>query len=125
MARPVTLFTGQWADLTFAALCQKLKAWGYDGPEIACWGDHMEPRKAATDPSYVEAKKKVLADNGLRAFALGAHLAGQCVGDLWDPRTDAFAPRRLQGQPGEDPRLGHPGDEVHRPGGQEHGPARW
>ena len=45
MARPVTLFTGQWADLPFATLCQKLRAWGYDGPEIACWGDHMEPRR--------------------------------------------------------------------------------
>jgi len=43
MARPVTLFTGQWADLPFTALCQKLEAWGHDGPEIACWGDRMEP----------------------------------------------------------------------------------
>jgi len=99
MARPVTLFTGQWADLPFATLCQKLKAWGYDGPEIACWGDHMEPKKAATDPRYVEAKKKVLADNKLQLFALGAHLSGQCVGDLWDPRLDAFAPPECKGSP--------------------------
>ena len=42
MTRPVTLFTGQWADLPFATLCDKLRAWGYDGPEIACWGDHMD-----------------------------------------------------------------------------------
>ena len=26
MSRPVTLFTGQWADLPFTTLCQKLKA---------------------------------------------------------------------------------------------------
>ncbi|HVO20008.1 MAG TPA: sugar phosphate isomerase/epimerase, partial [Anaeromyxobacter sp.] len=99
MARPVTLFTGQWADLPFATLCQKLKAWGYDGPEIACWGDHMEPKKAASDPKYVEAKKAVLAENKLQLFALGAHLAGQCVGDLWDPRLDAFAPPECKGSP--------------------------
>jgi len=37
MARPVTLFTGQWADLPFEEVCKKAKAWGYDGLEIACW----------------------------------------------------------------------------------------
>lgn len=51
MARPVTLFTAQWADLPFATMCQKLGAWGYDGAEIACWGEHMDPRKGAEDPS--------------------------------------------------------------------------
>jgi sugar phosphate isomerase/epimerase len=99
MGRPVTLFTGQWADMPFATLCEKLHAWGYDGPEIACWGDHLEARKAASDPKYVEAKKEVLAHNGLRVFAVGAHLPGQCVGDLWDPRLDAFAPAECRGNP--------------------------
>ena len=99
MARPVTLFTGQWADLPLATLCQKLETWGYDGPEIACWGDHMDVKKAATDPKYVEAKKAVLAQHGLKVFTLGAHLAGQCVGDLWDPRLDAFAPAACKGSP--------------------------
>lgn len=32
-------------------------------------------------------------------FALGAHLAGQCVGDLWDPRLDTFAPAECKGSP--------------------------
>jgi sugar phosphate isomerase/epimerase len=101
MARPVTLFTGQWADLPFETLCAKLRAWGYDGPEIACWGDHLEVKKAATDPRYVEAKKAVLREHKLKAFTLGAHLAGQCVGDLWDPRLDAFAPGECKGNPGK------------------------
>jgi sugar phosphate isomerase/epimerase len=99
MGRAITLFTGQWADLPFTDLCEKLGSWGYDGPEIACWGDHMEARKAATDPKYVEAKKAVLSKNKLRAFALGAHLPGQCVGDLWDPRLDAFVPSECRGSP--------------------------
>ena len=99
MARAVTLFTGQWADMPFATLCEKLSAWGYDGPEIACWGDHMEARRAANEPKYVEEKKAVLSRNKLRAFALGAHLPGQCVGDLWDPRLDAFAPKEARGNP--------------------------
>ena len=41
-ARPVTLFTGQWADLPFEEVCRLAAEWGYDGLEIACWGDHFE-----------------------------------------------------------------------------------
>jgi sugar phosphate isomerase/epimerase len=99
MARTVTLFSGQWADLPFETLCQKAKAFGYDGVEIACWGDHMEVQKAATDPTYAQRKKAVLAEHKLCAFALGAHLAGQCVGDQWDPRLDTFAPSDCKGRP--------------------------
>ncbi|MGZ5488935.1 MAG: sugar phosphate isomerase/epimerase, partial [Candidatus Aminicenantales bacterium] len=74
MARPVTLFTGQWADLPFEEVCKKAKSWGYDGLEIACWGDHMDVRKAAADAAYVREKKRVLEKNGLKCWALGAHL---------------------------------------------------
>jgi len=42
MARPVTLFTGQWADLPLAKLAKKAADWGYDGLELACWGDHFD-----------------------------------------------------------------------------------
>lgn len=92
MARPITLFTGQWADLPFEEMCRKAKAFGYDGLEIACWGDHMEIDKAEAEPSYIEQRKRLLKENGLRCYALGAHLAGQCVGDAPDPRLDGFAP---------------------------------
>ena len=34
MSRPVTLFTGQWADLSLAELAPKVKAMGYDGVEL-------------------------------------------------------------------------------------------
>jgi sugar phosphate isomerase/epimerase len=99
MARPVTLFTGQWADLPFEEICKKAKDWGYDGLEIACWGDHMDVRKAASDPAYVRDKKRTLAKHGLKCWALGAHLAGQCVGDEYDPRLDGFAPAKVKGKP--------------------------
>jgi sugar phosphate isomerase/epimerase len=99
MARPVTIFSGQWADLPFETFCQKVKSFGYDGIEIACWGDHMEVERAAKEPGYAEAKRAVLARHGLKTFALGAHLAGQCVGDLWDPRLDGFAPADCKGNP--------------------------
>jgi len=99
MARPVTIFTGQWADLPFEEVCRMMSKMGYDGLEIACWGDHMDVRRAATDPEYVRERKALLEKHGLQCRALGAHLAGQCVGDLWDPRLDGFAPEEHQGNP--------------------------
>jgi sugar phosphate isomerase/epimerase len=101
MKRPVTLFTGQWADLPFEILCEKVSAWGYDGLEIACWGDHLEVKKAAEDPAYVQKKLETLAKHNLKCWALGAHLAGQCVGDLYDQRLDTFAPDKVKGKPEE------------------------
>ncbi|MGE5594085.1 MAG: sugar phosphate isomerase/epimerase family protein [Betaproteobacteria bacterium] len=99
MGRPVTLFTGQWADLTFEEMCRKAGEWGYDGLEIACWGDHMDVKRAAEDPSYVAQRKAILERHNLKCWALGAHLAGQCVGDLYDKRLDNFAPPAVKGNP--------------------------
>ena len=39
MSRPVTMFTGQWADLPLAELARKCRGFGYDGLELACWCD--------------------------------------------------------------------------------------
>ena len=75
MSRPVTLFTGQWADLPFETVCQKAKSFGYDGLELACWGDHFEVNKA--DDAYCRKKKEILAKYGLKVFAISNHLVGQ------------------------------------------------
>ncbi len=99
MPRPVTIFSGQWADLPFEEACRKMSGFGYDGLEIACWGDHMDVKKAASDPAYVENRKATLKKHNLGCWALGAHLAGQCVGDLYDPRLDNFAPPAAKGNP--------------------------
>ena len=101
MARPITLFTGQWADLPFEVVGEKASSWGYDGLEIATWGDHLEVKKAAEDPGYLARKKEILARHHLECRALGAHLAGQCVGDLYDLRLDDFAPAEVKGKPDE------------------------
>ena len=101
MARPVTIFTGQFADLPFEEVCRMMSGYGYDGLEIACWGDHMDVRKAAADPAYVEEKKAILKKYNLGCWAIGAHLAGQLVADKWDPRVDTFAPAELAGKPDE------------------------
>lgn len=101
MGRPITIFTGQWADLSFEEMCKKAGEWGYDGLEIACWGDHMDVRKGAGDLDYIKEKKEILAKYNLKCWALGAHLAGQCVGDRYDERLDDFAPDAVKGKPEE------------------------
>ena len=75
MARPVTLFTGQWADLPLTELSKKASEWGYDGLELACWGDHFDPAKGASDPAYCEQQKNILKENNLDVYAISHHLA--------------------------------------------------
>ena len=60
MPRPVTLFTGQWADLPFEEMCRLASTWGYDGLEIACWGDHFEVDRALNEPGYIEGRHAIL-----------------------------------------------------------------
>jgi len=98
MARPVTLFTGQWADLPLTELAKKAGRWGYNGLELACWGDHFDPAKGALDPTYCENQKRILEENKLNVYAISHHLAGQLVCDLNnDGRSDAFAPADCAG----------------------------
>ncbi len=93
-SRPVTLFTGQWADLPFEEVARLAGEWGYDGLEIACWGDHLDVRRAATDPGYVADRKAILERNGLQVWTIANHLTGQAVCD--DPidqrHEDILAP---------------------------------
>ena len=97
MARPVTLFTGQWADLKLADLCKKAKKFGYDGIELPCWGDHFEVSKALEDRSYCKRKWEVLQKNGLTSYAISAHLVGQAVCDLIDERHKTILPPHVWG----------------------------
>lgn len=98
MPRLVTLFTGQWADLPLDVLAQKAARWGYDGLELACWGDHFDVARAAKDKKYAEGQRALLAKHGLSVFAISNHLAGQLVCDLnIDARSDMFAPRKCAG----------------------------
>src|SRR5512136_1951995 len=95
MSRPITLFTGQWADLPFEVLAQKASAWGFDGLELACWGDHFEVDKALSQDSYVKSRWDILNKYHLKCFAISNHLAGQCVGDAIDKRHQRVLPPRL------------------------------
>ena len=97
MPRPVTLFTGQWADLKLEEICEKAKAFGYDGVELACWGDHVDVPRAAADKAYAKSRKEIPAKYGLKVFAISNHLAGQAVCDQIDERHKAILPERIWG----------------------------
>jgi len=89
--RPVTLFTGQWADLSIETLCQQAVEFGYDGLELACWGDHFEVDQATDD--YCQAKRELLERYNLALFSISNHLVGQAVCDAIDSRHQAILPR--------------------------------
>jgi sugar phosphate isomerase/epimerase len=98
MTRPVTLFTGQWADLPFEEVCRLAAGWGYDGLEVACWGDHLDVRRAAEDDDYVADRKAILESHGLGLWAISNHLVGQAVcDDPIDERHKAIVPARVWG----------------------------
>jgi sugar phosphate isomerase/epimerase len=97
MPRPVTLFTGQWADLPLAELAPLAKSMGYDGLELACWGDHFNVQEALKSDAYVRDKWALLKQHGLTSLAIGNHLVGQAVCDLIDARHKSILPEHVWG----------------------------
>lgn len=97
MGRPVTLFTGQWADLPLTELVKKVQTWGFDGLELACWGDHFEVDKALESDKYVRNKRDLLEKHGLNCWAISNHLVGQCVCDPIDSRHKSILSPEIWG----------------------------
>ena len=97
MTRPVTLFTGQWADLTLEELAEKCGGWGFDGLELACWGDHFDVAQAVADDDYCAGRREILERHGLSAWAIGNHLVGQAVCDPIDERHKTVVPPDVWG----------------------------
>ena len=81
MTQPITLFTGQWADLTLDEVASLAAKWGYDGLEIACSGEHLDVWAAAEDDAYLKQRKAILDKHGLKTWAISNHLTGQAVCD--------------------------------------------
>lgn len=98
MARPVTLFTGQWADLPLETLAAMAASYGYDGLELACWGDHFDIERALSEDGYVRSRWDILRKHGLTSLAISNHLVGQCVCDQFiDERHKNIVPPRVWG----------------------------
>ena len=97
MPRPVTLFTGQWADLPLEDVARKAKEFGFDGLELACWGDHFDVARALADDGYCEERRALLARHGLEVHAISNHLVGQAVCDAVDERHKSILPPHVWG----------------------------
>jgi len=102
MPRPVTLFTGQWADMPLEVLAEKASEWGYDGLELACWGDHFEVDRAVSEDGYCRGRHDLLVKHGLKCWAISNHLVGQAVSDPIDARHQSIVPERVWGDGRED-----------------------
>ena len=90
------MFTGQWADLTFDTVAQKARSFGYDGLELACWGDHFDVTKAQ-EKKYCDDRHAILAKHGLKTWAISNHLVGQAVCDNIDERHKSIIPAHVWG----------------------------
>jgi sugar phosphate isomerase/epimerase len=97
MARPVTLFTGQWADMPIAELAAKCGEWGFDGLELASWGDHFDVVRALEEHGYCDERRALLESHGLGCWAISNHLVGQAVCDPVDARHQAILPPEVWG----------------------------
>ncbi len=101
--RPVTLFTGQWADLALREMCEKAKEFGYHGLELCVWGKddvpHFDIVRASGPDAEVYCKEvwSLLREFGLYCFAISSHLVGQAVCDLIDERHKAILPPEIYG----------------------------
>lgn len=97
MARPVTLFTGQWADLSLETLAEMAAEFGYDGLELACWGDHFDVQRALSEDGYCQGRHDLLARHGLTVHSISNHLVGQAVCDQIDERHKSILPAHVWG----------------------------
>jgi len=98
MDRPVTLFTGQWADMPLEELARKASDWGFDGLELACWGGHFDVKKALEEEGYLQERWDILNKHDLDCYAISTHLVSQCVcDDPIDERHEGILPDRIWG----------------------------
>lgn len=97
MPRPVCLFTGQWADLSLEVIAEKAKGFGYDGVELACWGDHFDVQRALSEDDYCKKQWDLLQSQGLGCYAISTHLVGQAVCDRIDERHQSILPEHVWG----------------------------
>lgn len=95
--RPVTLFTGQWRDVSLADLAEKAHGWGYDGLEVACCEEHLDVARVLESPEYCSAVAEVLMRNELQCLAVSAHEIGQAVCDRIDDRHQKLLPQDVWG----------------------------
>lgn len=94
MSRPVTLCTLQWGDLPLEVVCEKAKAFGYDGLELGLPA-HLDVRRK--DQEYYDGIKALLDSYGLKLYCISTHLISQAVCDKIDERHKSILPDYIWG----------------------------
>jgi sugar phosphate isomerase/epimerase len=75
---------------------------GYDGIELACWGDHFDVERALSDDSYLPRHQDILEKNGLKCYAISNHNVGQAICDVIDEKNKFVLPASIWGDGKED-----------------------
>jgi sugar phosphate isomerase/epimerase len=97
MKRDIVLFSGQFADLGLEDFADRSKGWGYDGVELACWGEHFNVARALREREYSRELRGILDTRDLSCSVLSTHLVSQAVCDLVDERHRPFLPESIWG----------------------------
>ena len=100
MARPITLFTGQWADLPFEEVAPAGRRVGLRRAGDRLLGRPLRrrgPRSRTTRTS--QGRRDILEKHGLQVFAISNHLTGQAVcDDPIDERHQGILPAARLGR---------------------------
>jgi len=102
MPHPISISSGQWWDLPFETLCQKMAEFGYDGLELACWGDHFDVERALSDDSYIPNRCDILEKYSLKCYAISNHNVGQAICDVIEEKNKFTLPGHIWGDGNED-----------------------
>ncbi len=110
MQNPITLFTGQWADMTLEQIAAFAQRAGYDGLEMATWGKHYNVQKALhpkTGTAYVDNFLRTLDSHNLGVWSFGGHLVGQAIAAKFanDPDLLGILPDHIRSSDAERVRL--------------------
>jgi sugar phosphate isomerase/epimerase len=97
MPRPVILFSGAWADLPLEQLAPQAAEWGYQGLDLACWGDHFEVQRALSEDDYVQSRLDLLNRLELSVPVVSCHRLSQAVCDVIDRRHRELVPDYVWG----------------------------
>lgn len=97
MPRPVLLFSGPWTDLPLEELAARAADWGYQGLELACWGDHLEVQRALSEKNYCSGRLDLLSRHDLQVPVVSNHRVGQALGDRIDERHRDLVPDYVWG----------------------------
>src|SRR5688572_23981967 len=81
MPRPVILCSAAWTDRPLEEVAGQVGEWGYQGLELACWGDHCEVQLALSQDDYGQQKLDLLSRHDLVVPVVNNQRVGQAVCD--------------------------------------------